>query len=75
MVKPDPELSSSGSSPKKSLSDLKSKKNKRDKKKNVVSIKDMNSQTHLRATIQILPMTVIADASDSKIRVIGKRNR
>ena len=56
---PDPELSSS---------DLSSKKNKHNKKKNVVSAGTMTHQTHHRATIMIRPMTVITDASDSKIR-------
>ena len=33
----------------------------------------MTRQTHLRATTLILLMTVITDASDTKIRNIGKR--
>ena len=67
----DPESSSSDSS-ETSSSDSRAKKKKRKKKKSVVSIGKMNRQTHFRATILILPITVITDASDAKIRNIGK---
>ena len=69
----DPEPSSSDSSLKKSFSDLSSKKNNRDKKKNVVKTGKMTCQTHLRSTIQTRPMTVITDASGIKRRAIRKR--
>ena len=69
----DPEPSLSESSSKTSLSNSISKKNKRDKKKIVSSIGKMTHQTHIRAMILILPMTVIIDAGNSKIRAIIKR--
>ena len=65
-VNPNPEPSSSDLSSKTSSSDSRSKNKKRNKNKIVVSIGKMTFQTHLRATILILPMTVITDASYSK---------
>ena len=69
-VNPDPEPSSSDSSDTSSL-DSRAKKNKSTKKKSVVSIGKMTRQTHLRATTLIIPMSVITDAIDTKIRNTG----
>ena len=49
------------------------RKRKAQRRKSVVSIEKMTCQTHLWAMTLILPMTVITDASNAKIRSTGKR--
>ena len=58
-----------------SLSDFLSKKNKHDKKQNVVNIRKMTRQTHHRATILIRPMTMITDKSDIRGNMMEKKIR